>query len=177
MSTLIARLRHGFLEMLPPAIFFFVALHIVAIIRALMTHGAGISLSTSVSVTVAALILGKSVLVANMLPFINRFPEKPLLWNVGWKTAIYACVALLVHYLERLHDYWKEAPGLAAANDRLLAELDWAHFWAIQLLLVTLIVNYCVMAELARVVGRERLKTMFFGPMPENRAARPAARP
>lgn len=177
MSTLTAKLRHGFLEMLPPAAFFFVALHIVAIIRALMTHGVGISLSTTISVTFAALILGKSVLMANMLPFINRFPEKPLLWNVAWKTAIYACVALLVHYLERLHDYWKHATNLAAANDRLLAELDWAHFWAIQLLLVTLILNYCVIAELARVIGRESLKTMFLGPMPEATAARPRTRP
>jgi hypothetical protein len=42
---------------------------------------------------------------------------------------------LTLHYLERLYDYWKEAPGLVAANPKLLAELNWAHFWAIQILL------------------------------------------
>jgi hypothetical protein len=165
MSKLTATIKHEFLEMLPPTIFFFVILHIVAIIRALMTQGTGISLPTSASVTIAALVLGKSVLVANLLPFINRFPERPLIWNAGWKTLIYAVVALIVHYLERLYEYWKETPSLAAANHKLLTEMNWAHFWAIQILLVTLIANYCVMAELSRVIGRDRFKRMFLGPI------------
>jgi hypothetical protein len=138
MSKLTATIKHEFLEMLPPTIFFFVILHIVALVRSLMTAGTGIALPTSASVTIAALILGKSVLVANMLPFINRFPEKPLIWNVGWKTAIYTFVALLVHFLEHLYDYWKQTSDLLLANQKLLAELNWAHFWAIQILLVTL---------------------------------------
>lgn len=166
MSKLTTTIKHEFMELLPPTIFFFVILHIVAIIRALMTQGAGVTLQTSVSVTIAALILGKSVLIANLLPFVNRFPDKPLIWNIGWKTLIYALVALFLHYLERLYDYWKEAPGLAAANHMLLSELNWAHFWAIQILLVTLIAIYCVVAELVRVIGRDRFMAMFFGPIP-----------
>jgi hypothetical protein len=166
MSKLSATIKHELMEMLPPTLFFLVILHIVAIIRALITHGAGITLPTSASVTIAALILGKSVLLANHLPFINRFPEKPLIWNAGWKTAIYAVVALIVHYLERLYDYWKEAPGFVAANHKLLVELNWAHFWAIQILLVTLIANYCVLAELARMIGHDKFRKMFFGPLP-----------
>lgn len=173
MSKLIVTMKHEFMEMLPPTIFFFVILHIVALIRALMTEGTGIAVSTSASVTIAALVLGKSVLIADMLPFINRFPEKPLIWNVVWKTVIYALIALLVHFLERLYDYWKESPGLLAANHKLLAELNWAHFWAIQILLVTLVFNYCVLAELARVIGRDKLKRMFFGPMPTKPAKQP----
>jgi hypothetical protein len=41
-------------------------------------EGTGISLGTSASVTLAALILGKSVLIADLLPLINRYPDKPL---------------------------------------------------------------------------------------------------
>jgi hypothetical protein len=165
MSKLTTTIKHEFIELLPPTIFFFVILHIVAIIRALMTQSTGVTLQTSVSVTIAALILGKSVLIANLLPFVNRFPDRPLIWNIGWKTLIYALVALLLHYLERLYDYWKEMPGLAAANHMLLSELNWAHFWAIQILLVTLIANYCILAELARVIGREKFRRIFFGPV------------
>ncbi|PLP99532.1 hypothetical protein [Cupriavidus pauculus] len=168
MGKVAATLKHEFLEMLPPTIFFFLALHIVAIIRALMIRGSGISLPVSASVLLAALILGKSVLVANMLPFINRFPEKPLIWNVLWKTAIYTLIALFVHYLERLYDYWKDASGLAEANQQLLAHINWPQFWAIQILLVTLIINYCVIAELGRAIGREKLKAIFFGPLPRS---------
>jgi hypothetical protein len=166
MSKLTATIKREFMEMLPPTIFFFVILHIVAIIRMLTTHGTGIALPTSASVTIAALILGKSVLLANLLPFVNRFPEKPLIWNASWKTLIYTLVALLVHYLEHLYDYWKQAPGLLAANHQLFAELNWANFWAIQILLITLIANYCVFAELARVIGGHTLRTMYFGPLP-----------
>ena len=165
MSKFTATMKHEFLEMLPPTIFFFVILHIVALIRSLMTLDSGLTLPTSASVTIAALVLGKSVLLANMLPFINRFPERPVIWNVSWKTLIYTVVALIVHYLERLYDYWKETHGLAAANHKLLTEMDWAHFWAIQILLVTLIINYCVMAEISRIVGREKFLAMFFGPI------------
>jgi hypothetical protein len=165
MSKFTATIKHEFLEMLPPTIFFFVILHIVALIRSLLTLDAGITLPTSGAVTLAALILGKSVLLANMLPFINRFPEKPLIWNVSWKSLMYTLVALGVHYLERLYDFWKETHALGEANRTLLAHMDWAHFWGVQLLLVTLIVNYCVMAELARIIGRDKLLAMFFGPV------------
>lgn len=168
MRTLLEKIKHECLKALPPTIFFFVILHIVATIRTLMIKGTGISLPVSGSVLIASLVLGKSVLVADMLPFINRFPDKPLVWNVAWKTLMYALVALVVHYLERLYEYWKEAPGVAAANSLLWGDINWPRFWAVQILLVTLILMYCVIAELARVIGRQKLKAMFFGPVPKN---------
>jgi hypothetical protein len=165
MSTLPGKIKHEVMKAIPPTLFFFFILHVVTLIRALMIKGTGISIETSGSVLIASLILGKSVLVADMLPFINRFPDKPLIWNVVWKTLMYAMVALVVHYLERLYDAWKDAPNLLAANHALVSELNWARFWAIQILLVTLILMYCVIAELSRVIGPGRLKTIFFGPL------------
>jgi hypothetical protein len=166
MSRLTAKVKEEFLEMIPPTIYFFVILHIVAFIRVLMTKNTGLPLPTSVSITVAALVLGKSVVIADLLPFINRYPERPLIWNVCWKTTIYFVVALLIHYLEHLYDFWKEAPGVVAANQKLFAVIVWPHFWAIQILLAVLIGMYCVMGELVRVIGADKMKAMFFGPLP-----------
>ncbi|WP_322054026.1 hypothetical protein [Paraburkholderia bannensis] len=166
MSAVVAKIKEEFIKVLPPTIFFFVILHIVALIRALMVRESGISPETTASVLISSLILGKSVLLADMLPFINRFPDKPLVWNVGWKTLMYAIVALAIHYLERLYDFWKETGGFAAANHELLAHISWPRFWAVQILLVTLIFNYCVIAEIARALGKTTLKRMFFGPLP-----------
>jgi hypothetical protein len=166
MSKLSAKIKEEVLEILPPTIFFFVALHIVAFIRVLMLKGTGIAPTSSVTVTVAALILGKAVVIADMLPIINRFPEKPLLYNVAWKTAIYLAVAAFLHYLERLADFWRKAGGLIAGNEKLLAETVWPHFWAIQIVLFVLILMYCTMYELARAIGGDKLKRMFFGPLP-----------
>jgi hypothetical protein len=165
MTTLTNKLKHEFFKVLPPTIFFFVILHIVAIVRSLMIKGTGVSIPTSASVLVASLILGKAVLLADMLPFINRFPDKPLIWNVAWKTLMYAAVATALHYLERLFEYWKESHHLHAANAALLADMNWPRFWGVQILLFTLIFNYCVIAELGRVIGRDKLWAIFFGPI------------
>lgn len=164
MSNLSGKLREEIDALLPPAIFFFVALHLVALVRVLMLKGTGIPVSTSASVTLAALIIAKAVLIADMMPFINRFPHRPLAYNVAWKTGIYFLVATLVHYLERLVDYWREAGGFIAANDKLLSEIVWPHFWAIQIFLLVLILMYCSMRELVRVIGGDKVRAMFFGP-------------
>lgn len=165
MSRLSAKIREEIDALLPPTIFFFVALHLVALVRVLMLKGTGISPGTSVSVTVAALILGKAVVIADLLPLINRYPHKPLIYNVAWKTTIYVLVAMLVHYLERLVDFWREAGGFIAGNERLLAEIVWPHFWAIQIFLVVVILMYCTMRELVRVIGGDKVRRMFLGPL------------
>jgi hypothetical protein len=165
MSKLSAKIKEEIEALLPPTIFFFIALHLVALFRVLMLKGTGIALGTSASVTVAALILGKAVLIADLLPFINRYPDKPLVYNVGWKTTIYVLIAMLVHYLERLVDFWRGAGGFIAGNQKLLAEIVWPHFWAIQILLVVLILMYCTMRELFRVIGGDKVRRMFFGPL------------
>ncbi|PYK86916.1 MAG: hypothetical protein DME40_15560 [Verrucomicrobia bacterium] len=166
MSKLSTTLKKEFFELLPPTIFFFVALHIVAFVRVLMLKGTGISPVSSISIAVAALILGKAVLVADMLPMINRFPNKPLIYNVAWKTLIYWLMATLIHYVERLIDFWRQTGGFVTGNKKLLAEIIWPHFWAIQIILLVLIAAYCMVHELVRVIGREKALRIFFGPMP-----------
>jgi hypothetical protein len=166
MSKFTDTVKKELYEMIPPTVFFFIALHIVALIRALMAKGSGIPLSSTVSIAIAALILGKSVLLADMLPAINRFPERPLIYNVTWKTLVYLVVAGIIHYVEHLIDFAREAGGLVAGNEKLLTDMVWPRFWAIQLLLLVLIVLYSAISELARAIGGKRFLQMFFGPLP-----------
>src|SRR3982751_4938836 len=166
MTKLSTTLKKEFFELLPPTIFFFVALHIVTFVRVLMLRGTGISPLSTMSIAVAALILGKAVLIADLLPLINRFPHKPLIYNVAWKTLIYLLMATLIHYLEQLIDFWRQTGSFVAGNEEVLAKIMWAHFWAIQIVLFVLIVMYCIMHELVRVIGKEKVLRIFFGPMP-----------
>jgi hypothetical protein len=161
-----SKLKEEFFKILPPTIFFFVALHIVMFIRVLMLEKTGIAPSSSISIAVAALILGKAVLIADMLPFINRFPDKPLIYNVAWKTLIYLVMSALIHYVERLIEFWRQTGGLVSGNRKLLSEMIWPHFWAIQIILFVLIAIYCTMHELVRVLGKQKVLRIFFGPMP-----------
>ena len=164
MNKLRAKLKKEFGALLPPAIFFFVALHLVALVRVLMLKGTGITVSTSITVTVAALILAKAVLLSDLLPFINLFPHKPLAYNIAWKTALYTLAATLIHYIERLIDFWREAGGFIAGNAKMLSEIVWPHFLAIQIFLVMVIFVYCTARELVRVIGPDRMRKIFFGP-------------
>jgi hypothetical protein len=162
MNKVWAKIKHEFFEVLPPTIFFFISFHIVVFDRALMAKEFGVHLSSVAGATIGALLVAKVVLVADMLPAVNKFPEKPLIYNVLWKTAIYVGASMLAHYLEHLVPLWWRM-GFLAANEHLRSELVWAHFWAIQLWLVVLIFIYCVMRELVRAIGRDRVLRIFFG--------------
>jgi hypothetical protein len=166
MYKVLEKLKEEFFAVLPPTIFFFIMLHIISVVRVLTAEGTKFQPLSTISIAVAALILGKAVLIADMLPVINRYPDKPLIYNVAWKTVIYWLVASAIHYLERLFDFTREAGGLAAGNEKLLAEIVWPHFWATQILLFVLILMYCTGRELVRVIGKEKVRRMFFGPMP-----------
>jgi len=166
MNRIITKLKEEFFALLPPAIYFFVALHTVAFVHELMLKGIAPTTGTWLSVTIGALVLAKAVLIADHLPLINRFPDKPLIHNVAWKTSIYLAVSLIIHYLEELFHFSRRAGGVIAGNKKLIAEIVWPHFWAIHIVLFLLIVMYCMMHELVRVIGREKVLRMFFGPMP-----------
>src|SRR2546426_2514747 len=143
MTKLSTTLKKEFFELLPPTIFFFVALHIVAFVRVLMLKGTGISPSSSISIAVAALILGKAVLIADMLPMINRFPNKPLIYNVAWKTLIYLLMATLIHYLERLIDFWRQTGGFVAGEEKKLGGNSLCPFFGFYINFVVVCVFFC----------------------------------
>ncbi|MBK7424373.1 MAG: hypothetical protein IPJ48_15550 [Propionivibrio sp.] len=60
------------------------------------------------------------------------------------------------------YDFSKEAGGIVAGNEKLLSEIVWPHFWALQIVLLVIILNYCVIRELGRVLGERRMLRMFF---------------
>ncbi len=166
MSKVVAKIKEEILAVLPPTIFFFITLQLVALIRVLMLKGTGIGVSTPLQVAVGSLILGKAVLIADLLPFINRYPDKPLVHNIAWKSAIYLLVSAVVHYMERLVDFWRQAGSFVDGNRKLLSEIVWPHVWAIQIILAMLIVAYCTIHEIVRVIGADKAREMFFGPSP-----------
>jgi chromate transport protein ChrA len=170
-SRIVARVKQELLEVIPPAVFFFIAFQLLAFTRALMLKEYGIHVSTFMAATVGALIVAKVVLIVDLLPFVNRFPNKPLMYNVVWKTAIYLVAALLVRYVEHLIPFIREHRDFAVAHRHLLSEVVWPHFWAIQIWLLVLFFFYCALRELIRVIGRERVRQMFFGPITSDPAS------
>jgi hypothetical protein len=165
MNSMFQRLKHELLSVIPPAVFFFISFQLLAFTRSLILKNYGIEVSTFVAATIGALIVAKVVLIVDLLPFVNRFPEKPLLYNIVWKTSIYLVAALIVRYGEHLFDFIRRYGDIAEANRRLLAEVVWPHFMIVQLWLLVLFLMYCTLRELIRVLGREQVRTMFLGPV------------
>jgi hypothetical protein len=162
MSTLSHKVKHELQELIPVTVFFFVAFQLLALTQALMLKQYGIEVSVFLAAAVGALIVAKVVLIADHFPLVNRFPEKPLIYNVGWKTAIYFVASLAVRYVEHLIHFWRETRDVAAAHRRLIEEIVWPHFWGVQLWLLILLLVYCALRELVRALGRERVIKMFF---------------
>ena len=98
------KLKHELRELIPVTVFFFVAFQLLAFTETMMLEQYGIRVSVFVTAAVGALVVAKVVLLADHLPLINRFPEKPLIYNVIWKTFVYFAASLVVRYVEHLID-------------------------------------------------------------------------
>jgi hypothetical protein len=163
MSKFSRGLKHFIQELIPPVLFFFVAFQLLALTRALMLKQYGIEVTTFVVATVGALVTAKVVVLADLLPFINRFPGRPLIYNIAWKTVIYFLAAFVVRYLEEFIHFYRTHHTVQDANRHLLDEVIWPHFWAIQLWLTVLLLIYCTMDALVRALGQDRMRELFFG--------------
>ncbi len=112
---------------------------------------------------IGALLVGQVVLIVDNLPLMNKFPDKPLLYNIAWKSSIYFLATFLVRYFEHVFSFLREFGAFMEANRHLLAEIIWPHFWLIQMWLAVLFFFYCSLRELVRVIGREQVIRMFLG--------------
>ena len=123
----------------------------------------GIDVTTFLVAAISALVAAKVILLADLLPFINRFPGRPLIYNIAWKTVIYFLAAGVVRYLEMFIHFYRIHHTVQDANRHMLDEVIWPHFWAIQIWLTVLLLIYCTMHELTDALGRERMRELFFG--------------
>lgn len=169
MAKVVAWFKEELLKVIPIAIFFLLAFQLLALTQALMLRQYDIEAFAFMHATIGALIVAKVVLIVDMLPFLNRFPGKPLFYNVTWKTSIYVVAAFAVRYLEKLVDSWVDLGELGAANRQLLEKIVWPHFWVIQIWLFVLFFMFCSLRELVRVLGKQRVRALFLGP-PEKSA-------
>lgn len=162
MSGIRGKVLHELRELVPVTLFFLVAFLLLALTQMLLLEEHGIRVVTFFAAAVGALVVAKVVVITDHLPWINRFPHRPLIYNVLWKTAIYFVASLVVRYAEHLIHFWRRMGSLAEANRQLFQEIVWPHFWCVQMWLLVLLLLYCSLRELIRAIGRERVVGMFF---------------
>jgi len=163
MRKIFITIKHEFLELVPPTIFFFISFCLLILTQNLISRQYGIPLTSFANAVVGALIVGKVVLIVDHFSFVNKFPQKPLAYNVVWKTLIYVLAAVAVRYVEHLIEFARKYGGIVDGNLHLWNEMVWPKFWLIQMWLSVLFFIFCALRELMRAIGREQVIRMFFG--------------
>lgn len=149
-------------SVLPPTIFFFICFNVLVLTITLMSPDPSVSLVSHGAATVGALVVGKAVLVADKLPFFNRYPEKPLIYNTAWKALWYILITSAFRLAEAGLAAATSDYGFASGIAEEVAQFRWSRFVAIQMWLAILFVLYTGFRELANVIGTRRLVRMFF---------------
>jgi hypothetical protein len=163
MRNILKKIKHEFLSILPLTIFFFISFCLLILTNNLIARRYGLPLFSFASAAVGSLIVGKVVLIADNLSFIDKFPEKPLIYNTVWKTSVYMVAAIAVRYVERLIEFARRYGGISEGNRQILSEMTWEKFWFVMVWLSVLFFIFCGFRELIRVIGREYAVRIFFG--------------
>lgn len=154
---------HELREMVLPAFFFLIVLHIIVITKHLMLEEYHIKFSGYVAATIGAFLIAKAVIIADGIKFINQYPHKPVIYNVVWKTIIYAIATLVVQFSEEFFPLLWKHRSISMAVEQIWDKIIWAHFWAVHILLVFFLALYVSFRELARAIGEPEFLKIFLG--------------
>jgi hypothetical protein len=163
MRRLLRWLKNEILEMLPSVLFFLVVFNLMRWMETLFVEGSNVTLGTVANASIAALIIGKALLVVDLFPVVKAFKSRPLIYNTLWKTVLYSFGAFLFRVGEELIPLAMEARSLSAGYERFLAEVHWPRFWAIQAFLTMMLFIFVATREFVGAVGTDRARRIFFG--------------
>ncbi len=149
-------------EVLPPTAFFAVSFNLIVMTTDLILADYRASFGNFMVATMAAVVVGKAVLVANATPFLRRFDSAPLIRPVLFKTFVYWSVVFLVRFLEKLVEYFFTGGTLREIPEYLSNHFTWHRFAAIQIWIFVLFLIYTSVGELNARLGEGELRKMFF---------------
>ena len=154
----LAQVKH----VLPPTIFFFVGFNLILWTKDLILREHKIEFSGFVVATLAALLVGKAVLVTDNLPLMRRFDGRPLIQPILFKTAIYWWCILLVRLTEQLIYFLVGGGAISDFPTFLIEHFSWPRFLSIQIWLMVLFLVYVTAHELNTLFGDGELRRLFF---------------
>jgi hypothetical protein len=163
MKSIAVTIRRELLSIIPPTLFFLVTFGLLVLTKHLMLKQYGIQFSDFGAIVVGALIIGKVVLIADHLKITNRFPNRPLIYRITWKSLVYVTAAFIVRTAEELVPRIITYGSLRQGMAHLVDEVIWPHFWVIYIWLSVLLFTYCSLRELVRVIGEHKVLELFFG--------------
>lgn len=159
-GRVVSGVAHEIREMLPPTIFFMVCFNLLVL--TLNTLSPEVRDISHASATVGALLIGKAALLAELLPFLHRYANRPVIYGMFWKTFILYLVTTALHLLERVISARVHAGSVEAGLAADLVTFNWDHFWIVQMWLAILLLVYMGFQDLVRAVGSDKVARLFF---------------
>ena len=153
---------HAFRHMLPPTLFFLISFNIIVFTTNLLVHDYWFKLSSFLVATTTALVVGKSVLVANNIRLIDRFRGAPLIQPILYKTIFYTLVVLVARLAERFIHLAIDDRGFDAAFNIAVHDFSWRRFAAVQIWIFTCFLIYVTATEVSGLLGEGQMFRLFF---------------
>ena len=147
---------------LPPTIFFLVGFNLILWTKRLILEEHSIKFNGFFTAMVAALLVGKAVLITDNLPFMRRFDGAPMIQPILFKSAIYWLCVLMVRSAERFVHFLLGGGSIAGFPAHLVENFSWARFLSIQIWLMVLFLIYVTIHELNVLFGDGELYRLFF---------------
>src|SRR5271166_1444203 len=164
-----ARLLHEAREALPPTIFFFVGFNFIVFATNLLVAEYAVAISNFMLARVAALVVGKAVLVANAMPVLRRYDRAPLIQPILFKTAFYWVTVFFARLLERFVHFSvieRNPPG--DFFPYLITTFSWHRFSAISLWILVLFLIFVTASEFGQLFGPGEIPRLFFTSRPSD---------
>ena len=162
MLRIFKRLLHETIEIVPAFIFFCVAFNLIVLTDMLTTERYGIKVFDFMSATILAVVVSKVMLAVNLLPWINAFRNRPLIFNTLWRAAFYTVTGLVLKLVELLIRYYLKHGNFVEGCRQLANDFNWPRFLAVQIWLAALFLVFAVLQEISRALGPGRLQEIFF---------------
>src|SRR5271166_1681872 len=174
-SRVLAFLIKELREVVPPTVFFAVGFNLVDLTTNLILADYSVHFANFMVATASALVVAKSVLIANALPFFRRFDTAPKIRPILFKTIVYWAVVSLVRFLEKLGEYLFGGGTLSAIPEYVSTHFTWHRFAAIQIWIFVLFLIYNSVVEVNAWLGNgELMKILFTRHSSEMKPTRPA---
>jgi hypothetical protein len=151
-----------FVHALPAMVFFAIGFNLIVFSMNLILSQYFVRFGSFMLATTAALVVGKAVLVADTMPFLNRFEPAPLIQPILFKTCVYAVFVFIARLIEAYVHYIIDTGRLIGFFPFMYEQFSWQRFIFIQLWIFVLFLIYTTGSELNRLFGYGMLAKLFF---------------
>lgn len=151
------------IRLIPAILYFLICFNLFHFAQGLMMQPTDIRFTSYLGATLGALLAGKVIIIVETMPFINAFPNKPIIYNIIWKFVIYSFFVLLVQILDYIVQGLYHTKHWSTTYAHLKMDLAQSLFWGVQISVLMFFLIFIVFSELVRVIGETKMKKIFFG--------------